>query len=113
MVRRWLCLGACLLVVVVAVDVSTAHAVDSGWVLPVDGAVVAPFDPPATKYGRGHLGVDLAAEPDTRVHAAGAGVVAFAGGVAGSVHVVVSHSNGLRTSYSFLAAALVQRGDHV
>jgi hypothetical protein len=44
------------------------------------------------------------------VHAAAAGVVAFAGSVAGALHVVVAHAGNLRTSYSFLATIAVRRG---
>jgi murein DD-endopeptidase MepM/ murein hydrolase activator NlpD len=71
------------------------------------------FDPPATRYGPGHLGVDLQAEPGTRVRAAGPGVVAFAGSVAGALHVVVSHDGALRTSYSFLATVTVRTGQRI
>ena len=47
------------------------------------------------------------------VRAAGAGTVAFAGDVAGTLHVVVAHANGLRTSYSFLADVSVRAGQVV
>ena len=39
----------------------------------------------------------------TPVRAAGDGVVAFAGGIAGGLHVAVDHPDGLRTSYAYLA----------
>jgi murein DD-endopeptidase MepM/ murein hydrolase activator NlpD len=83
------------------------------WTRPVEGAVVRPFDPPATRYGAGHLGVDLAAAPGTPVRAAGAGVVAFAGAVGGTRHVVVRHANGWRTTYAFLATVRVAVGERV
>ena len=53
------------------------------------------------------------APPGTPVRAAGAGTVTFAGDVAGALHVVVTHRNGLRTSYSFLADVSVAVGDAV
>ncbi len=90
-----------------------ASVVDDGWIRPVEGRVVREFSPPLTRYGRGHLGVDFAAEPGTSVRAAGPGVVSFAGAVANALHVVVVHDGGLRTSYSFLASIRVGRGDHV
>lgn len=68
---------------------------------PVEGPlrVVNAFDPPATPYGPGHLGVDLAVEPGAPVRAAGAGVVSFAGSVAGRGVVVLAHPDGLSTEY--------------
>jgi triacylglycerol esterase/lipase EstA (alpha/beta hydrolase family) len=74
---------------------------------------VRPFDPPESRFGAGHLGVDLAAPPGTPVVAAGPGVVSFAGSVAGARHVVVAHADGLRTSYSFLTSVAVRRGESV
>jgi Peptidase family M23/Putative serine esterase (DUF676) len=88
-------------------------ATNGGWVRPVAGAVVRPFDPPESRFGAGHLGVDLAAPPGTPVVAAGPGVVSFAGTVAGTRHVVVAHAGNLRTSYSFLASISVRRGQTV
>src|SRR2546425_3510157 len=85
----------------------------SQWVRPVAGGIVRPFDPPESRFGAGHLGVDLAAPAGTSVHAAGPGVVAFAGSVAGALHVVVAHAGNLRTSYSFLATIAVRRGERV
>jgi murein DD-endopeptidase MepM/ murein hydrolase activator NlpD len=90
-----------------------AASVVGVWVRPVSGRVARPFRPPATRYGRGHLGVDFSAAPGTSVRAVGAGTVVFAGVVAGSRHVVVRHAGGLRTSYSFLAAMRVHRGQPV
>src|SRR4051794_5975727 len=102
------------LVLVVLVVPSAAHAATpTAWTRPVGGAVVRPFDPPQSRFGAGHLGADLAASPGTAVHAAGPGVVSFAGTVAGSLHVVVAHAGNLRTSYSFLASIAVRRGELV
>jgi len=105
------CAVAC---VVVAVMPSVGFAVPLGrtsrWVRPVDGPVVQRFRPPANPYGPGHRGVDFSVPPGTPVRAAGAGVVAFAGEIAGTHHVTVVHPGGLRTSYSFLAAVSVAPG---
>ncbi|MGN6609747.1 MAG: peptidoglycan DD-metalloendopeptidase family protein [Jatrophihabitans sp.] len=67
--------------------------------LPVAAPVLKPFDPPATRYGAGHRGVDLAAAQGAAVIAAGAGTVVFAGPVAGRGVVVLAHPDGLRTEY--------------
>jgi Peptidase family M23/Alpha/beta hydrolase of unknown function (DUF915) len=83
------------------------------WLRPVSGAVTRPFVQPRSHYGAGHRGVDFVAAAGTPVRAANSGVVAFAGTVAGTLHVVVSHAGGLRTSSSFLATITVHRGDHV
>lgn len=74
--------------------------------------VVRGFDPPATRYGAGHLGVDLAAHPGEPVRAAASGVVTFAGQVAGRGLAVVLHADGVRTEYEPLRL-LVSRGADV
>jgi hypothetical protein len=89
------------------------------WQRPVDGAVARPFDAPVGPYGAGHRGVDFSVAPGSPVRAAGAGVVVFAGEIAGSAHVTVLHDDGLRTSYSFMrdvavhVGGTVERGDVV
>jgi hypothetical protein len=92
---------------------ASAVSAEVAWTRPVDGAVVRPFDSPEHPWGSGHRGVDLAARPGTPVRAAGDGRVAFAGNVAGALHVVVAHGDGLRTSYSFLADRAVHAGEAV
>ena len=106
------------LVVVVALLMLGAPAIARAdaapvWIRPVDGAVVRPFDPPRTRFGAGHLGADLAVSAGAPVRAAGPGVVAFEGSIAGSRHVVIAHAGNLRTSYSFLASIAVRRGEQV
>jgi murein DD-endopeptidase MepM/ murein hydrolase activator NlpD len=61
--------------------------------------VTRPFAPPASPYGPGHRGVDLAGAQGFAVVATGDGVVAFAGMVAGRPVVSVDHADGLRTTY--------------
>jgi murein DD-endopeptidase MepM/ murein hydrolase activator NlpD len=70
-----------------------------GWPLVGLPTVSRPFDPPPTPYAAGHRGVDLLAAAGSPVLAAGAGVVAFAGMVAGRPVVSVDHAGGLRTTY--------------
>jgi murein DD-endopeptidase MepM/ murein hydrolase activator NlpD len=93
---------------------ATAAAAETGWRWPLDPpvAVVTAFSAPAGPYAPGHRGVDLSGRPGGRVLAAGAGVVAFAGRVAGRGVVSVDHAGGLRTSYEPVTA-VVARGDPV
>ncbi|MBM7805469.1 murein DD-endopeptidase MepM/ murein hydrolase activator NlpD [Geodermatophilus bullaregiensis] len=77
----------------------------AAWTSPLGDppAVTRPFQPPASPYGPGHRGADLAGAPGTVVRAAGDGVVAFAGMVAGRPVVSVDHADGLRTTYEPVA----------
>ena len=89
-----------------------------GWPLAGFPAVLRPFDPPELPYGRGHRGVDLGGWDGQPVLAAGDGVVAFAGMVAGKPVVSVDHPNGLRTTYEPVLATVtagqrVARGDPI
>jgi murein DD-endopeptidase MepM/ murein hydrolase activator NlpD len=61
--------------------------------------VVRAFAAPATPYGPGHRGVDLATARAAPIRAAAAGVVRFAGQVAGRGVVVVQHADGISTEY--------------
>jgi murein DD-endopeptidase MepM/ murein hydrolase activator NlpD len=83
-----------------------------GW--PMDGThqVTRAFQPPPQPWLPGHRGVDLGATPGTVVRAAGAGVVAFAGRVAGTGVVSIDHPGGLRTTYEPVAP-LVRAGQPV
>ena len=70
------------------------------WTAPLgELAVTRPFEEPASPYGPGHRGADLAGAPGSVVLAAGDGVVVFAGMVAGRPVVSVEHAGGLRTTY--------------
>lgn len=69
------------------------------YVLPAAGAhVVRAFEPPPQPWSAGHRGVDLAVVPGGPVVAPQAGVVAFAGDVAGRGVVTVRHDDGLTSS---------------
>ena len=80
---------------------------------PVPGPVTDAFRPPSTGYGPGNLGVDYITAPNAPVVAAADGEVVFAGQVGGSLHVVVLHADGIRTSYSFLSGVDIQRGQRL
>ena len=71
------------------------------------GSVARRFLPPPDPYGRGHRGADLVGAPGAPVLAAGPGVVAQAGPLAGRGVVSVVHPGGLRTTYEPVTAAVV------
>lgn len=80
---------------------------------PVRGMKVDPFNMPASPYGAGDRGIDYGTTAGSPVRASAAGQVVFAGQVGGTLHVVVLHADGIRTSYSFLASIAVARGMEV
>ncbi|MFE7404440.1 murein hydrolase activator EnvC family protein, partial [Streptomyces sp. NPDC057557] len=86
------------------------------WPLAGRPAVVRGWEPPASTYGRGHRGVDLATEPGTAVLAAASGRVSFAGRVAGrgvvAIEVAGTGDPPLRTTYEPVRA-LVTKDERV
>lgn len=88
-------------------------AVGRVWPVGTRPAVLRGWEPPATVYGRGHRGVDLAAPAGTPVRAVAAGRVSFAGRVAGRGVVSVQLTDtDLRTTYEPVKAS-VRKGDEV
>lgn len=108
--RRRITAAAVLIALAPATGAAT-HAPD--YVQPVPGPIVRHFEPPPDPYGPGHRGLDFAAERGTRVVAAAAGEVTFAGQVGGELFVSVVGADGLKTTYSFLDEVLVARGQAV
>ena len=90
---------------------SAATAATPGYLRPVRGPIIRHFEPPPTPYAAGHRGLDMAVPIGTPVVASNAGVVAFAGAVAGELFVSIDHPDGIRTTYSYLAAVSVAKGD--
>jgi murein DD-endopeptidase MepM/ murein hydrolase activator NlpD len=83
------------------------------WDWPVVGPVIRGFDPPEDPYGSGHRGIDIAAALSTPIRAPEAGVVSFAGKVGGALYVTIDHGGGLQSTYSWLSAIAVRKGDVV
>lgn len=84
---------------------------DGVWPLRPRPEVVHGFDPPSTRWGSGHRGVDLAGHPGHPVLAAKPGAITFAGNLAGRGVVVVDHGD-TRTTYEPVRA-VVHRGENV
>jgi murein DD-endopeptidase MepM/ murein hydrolase activator NlpD len=80
---------------------------------PVDGPISRHFEAPSTPYSAGHRGIDFTTAFGSPVVASASGTVTFAGQVGGSLFVSVDHPGGLRTTYSFLSAVLVKKGQIV
>jgi murein DD-endopeptidase MepM/ murein hydrolase activator NlpD len=84
-----------------------------GWTWPVVGPVIRGFDLPDDPYGSGHRGIDIAAQVGTTIAAPADGAVTFAGPVGGHLFLTIDHGGGLSSTYSWLTANLVRKGDHV
>lgn len=76
------------------------------WPLPPPVSVVRAFEAPATPFGPGHRGADLAAPEGTPVLAAADATVVYAGAVAARTLVSLHHRNGLRTTYEPVVPAV-------
>ena len=81
------------------------------WPLAPRPVVAARFDPPDTRWGAGHRGVDLVGHPVATVRSSLRGTVRFAGRIAGRGVVVVGHG-ATRTTYEPVRAT-VGVGDEV
>ena len=80
---------------------------------PVVGPVLRGFEPPPDPFGAGHRGIDIGAPFGSDIVAAQDGTVAFAGWVGGSLFISIDHPDGVRTTYSWISATDVAKGDQV
>ncbi len=88
-------------------------AASAPWLWPVGGVhdIVRPYIAPATRYGPGHRGVDLAAA-DGILLAPADGIVHFAGIVVDRPVLTIDHGGGVLSSYEPVTTHLA-RGDPV
>ena len=80
------------------------------WTWPVTGPVIRGFDPPASPYGSGHRGIDIAAAAGSVAVAPADGRVSFAGPVGGRLFLTIDHGGGLESTFSWVSALQVRRG---
>ena len=88
------------------------------WPIAAPRVVVRPFVAPASQYGAGHRGIDIAAPSGAAVFAPVDGVVHFAGRVVDRGVLSIEHSGGLISSFEPIATTLmagmpVHRGDTI
>ena len=90
----------------------------STWTWPTepDHRVLQRFDPPISRWGSGHRGIDLAVPAGGAIYAPNDGQVSFDGMVAGRSVLVIAHAGGLRSTFEPVAAVVavgvtVRRGD--
>ena len=99
-------------VIAAPATVAPATRVEYTWPTGEPAEVLRAFAAPPERWAAGHRGVDLALPAEAEVLAAGDGVVAFAGRVAGRGVVSVDHADGVRTTYEPVTGA-VSRGERV
>ena len=109
---RWMRVGPVIACSLSLVAVAPADVLGApSWLSPpVDSVITRYFEPPESDFGPGHRGIDYGVVPGVKVRAAAAGVVAFAGSVAGTEAVTLDHGDGLVTTYTRLGAISVLAG---
>jgi len=102
-----LLLAAWLTLLMTPVQAATdpAPAREGVWPLAPRPAIASRFDPPASRWGAGHRGVDLQGRVGQSVRTSLAGTVTFAATLAGRGVVVVEHG-AVRTTYEPVSASV-------
>jgi len=106
-------IGLAAIAVLVSPSAAGAGASEEdSWSWPLGrGGLGRGFDPPATEYGSGHRGIDIAAAAGSTVRAVAAGRVTFVGRI-GAVDVVTIDHGSSRSTYQPVRSRL-QVGDTV
>lgn len=90
---------------------------DFAWPLAVRGTISSPFgnrEDPFTRATDFHTGIDISAPGGTRINAAEAGVVRFAGwGVGWGNWIIIDHADGYSTMYAHNTRNHVREGQRV
>ncbi|WP_314626165.1 peptidoglycan DD-metalloendopeptidase family protein [uncultured Selenomonas sp.] len=84
---------------------------------PLGGPITSPFGwrvHPITGASRFHSGIDIGGDYGETIHAAGAGIVSYAGWISGYGYaVIIDHGGGISTLYGHNQALLVSEGQSV
>ena len=84
---------------------------------PLGGPITSPFGwrvHPITGASRFHSGIDIGGDYGDTIHAAGTGVVSYAGWISGYGYaVIIDHGGGISTLYGHNQALLVSEGQSV
>ena len=84
---------------------------------PLGGPITSPFGwrvHPITGASRFHSGIDIGGDYGDTIHAAGAGIVSYAGWISGYGYaVIIDHGGGISTLYGHNQALLVSEGQSV
>ena len=84
---------------------------------PLGGPITSPFGwrvHPITGASRFHSGIDIGGDYGDTIHAAGAGIVSYAGWLSGYGYaVIIDHGGGISTLYGHNQALLVSEGQSV
>ncbi len=84
---------------------------------PLGGPITSPFGwrvHPITGASRFHSGIDIGGDYGDTIHAAGAGIVSYAGWISGYGYaVIIDHGGGISTLYGHNHALLVSEGQSV
>jgi murein DD-endopeptidase MepM/ murein hydrolase activator NlpD len=83
------------------------------WRAPVEAPISDPFRAPACRWCPGNRGIEYDTSRGAEVTAVAAGVITFAGSVAGTGYVVIRHADGLRATYGNVSFDNLHVGDLV
>jgi murein DD-endopeptidase MepM/ murein hydrolase activator NlpD len=89
------------------------HIATTSYVLPANRPIVDGWRPPSGPYGAGNLGLEIGTVVGDRLVAPQGGTVTFAGQVGGTLYLVISHNDGIRTTLGGLSSIAVSRGASV
>ncbi len=107
-------IGICFLLLAAGLGAApSATGAETWWIPPVDAPIVDPFRPPASRYGPGNRGLEYGTSGGEAVWAVADGTVTYVGSIGGSRFVVVSHPDGLRSTYAYLQDWQVVRGQRL